>query len=97
MKLPGSTMISEPLGATAADPGELGDEVVLGGQPGGQGDGRGDKPPGPFRWLGRYACGWLTLTSQVMPNWSTTMPNSSPQGCFCIGIVVFPLADSLCQ
>lgn len=32
------------------------------------------------------------LTSQVMPNWSTTMPNSSPQGCFCIGIVVFPPA-----
>jgi hypothetical protein len=51
----------------------------------------------PGWWLGRYACGWLMLTSQVMPNSSTTMPNSSPQGCFCIGIVVFPPAASFSQ
>lgn len=44
-----------------------------------------------------YACGWLMLTSQVMPNLSTTMPNSSPQACFCMGIVVLPPVDSFSQ
>ena len=44
-----------------------------------------------------YACGWEMLTSQGTPNWSTHMPNSSPQDCFCSGMVVVPPADSFAQ
>ncbi len=44
-----------------------------------------------------YACGWEMLISQGTPNWSTHMPNSSPQTCFCSGMVVVPPADSLSQ
>ena len=55
--------------------------------------------PGPG-WLrpegGRlaYAGGWEMLTSQEVPNLSTHMPNSSPQTCFCSGMVVTPPAAS---
>jgi hypothetical protein len=52
------------------------------------------------RRLGRepgYACGWPILTSQGTPNWSTHMPNSSPQACLAIGIVTAPPADSPSQ
>jgi hypothetical protein len=52
MKLPGSTMISEPLGATAADPGELGDEVVLGGQPAGKAMAAAIRRQPPARFAG---------------------------------------------
>ena len=41
--------------------------------------------------------GWPMLTSQGTPNPSTHMPNSSPQTCFCSGIIVLPLADSFSQ
>ena len=44
-----------------------------------------------------YAWGGLMFTSQETPNLSTHMPNSSPQTCFCIGMVAVPLADSLSQ
>jgi hypothetical protein len=40
----------------------------------------------------RYA--WVMSTSQETPYRSTHMPNSSPQTCFCIGIVAVPPADS---
>jgi hypothetical protein len=43
---------------------------------------------------GRYASGWEMLTSQDTPKPSTHMPNSSPQTCFCSGIVMDPLAAS---
>ncbi len=46
---------------------------------------------------GPYACGWPMLTSQVTPNLSVHMPNSSPQSCFRIGIVTVPPSDSLSQ
>ena len=49
-----------------------------------------DREPG-------YDCGWLMLTSQATPNWSTHMPNSSPHTCFCIGMVTVPPAQSLSQ
>src|SRR5205823_13322909 len=46
---------------------------------------------------GRQACGWVMLTIQGMPNWSTHMPNSSPHICFSMGSVTVPPADSLSQ
>jgi hypothetical protein len=50
--------------------------------------------PRPGLTLVCYAVGWEMFTSQEVPNPSTHMPNSSPQTCFCMGIVVVPLADS---
>ena len=40
---------------------------------------------------------WEMLTSQGTPNWSVIMPNSSPQACFCSGMVTVPPADSFSQ
>jgi hypothetical protein len=38
--------------------------------------------------------GWLTLTIHDTPNLSTHMPNSSPQTCVCMGIVMVPPAEA---
>jgi hypothetical protein len=43
------------------------------------------------------AGGWVMLTIQGMPNWSTHMPNSSPHICFSNGIVTMPPPDNLSQ
>jgi hypothetical protein len=53
--------------------------------------------PGRAKARTGYSCGWLMFTSQETPNPSTHMPNSSPQACFCIGMVAVPLADSFSQ
>ena len=44
-----------------------------------------------------YACGWEILTSQGTPNLSVSIPNSSPQTCFCNGIVTVPPSESFSQ
>ena len=46
---------------------------------------------------GDQAWGWAMLTSQVMPNWSTHMPNSSPHICVSSGTDTVPPLESLSQ
>jgi len=46
---------------------------------------------------GDQACGWVMLTIQVMPNWSTQEPNSSPHICFSRGTETVPPSDSCSQ
>ena len=54
------------------------------------------RPAVVLAWAG-YVCGWAMLTSQETPNRSVHMPNSSPQTCFCSGMIVVPAADSFSQ
>ncbi len=48
-------------------------------------------------WARNQPCGWPMSTIQMMPNWSTHMPNSSPHICFSRGTDTVPPAESFSQ
>ncbi len=91
-----------PDGVELARPGQRGPRHPAGPDPGpglrlGHQDVPGRVPARRGPRVTRYACGDMMSTSHGTPNWSTHMPNSSPQACLSSGMVVVPLADSFSQ